>query len=105
MGIGDWGLGIEQTLEVAPRFREDRQLLELTSDGAYLVFMRRRKCEEGEVVFRKGDEADCVYVVASGSFRLIETGIELGAGQMVGEMGLVSEDHARTQGLQCCFRI
>ena len=93
------------------RLREMRRLigrLDRASSGDLSMewlrpFMRRRKCEEGEVVFRKGDEADCVYVVASGSFRLIETGIELGAGQMVGEMGLVSEDHARTQGLQCAL--
>ena len=93
------------------RLREMRRLigrLDRASSGDLSMewlrpFMRRRTCEEGEIVFRKGDEADCVYVVASGSFRLIETGIELGAGQMVGEMGLVSEDHARTQGLQCAL--
>ena len=34
-------LVLEQVLEVAPRFREDRQLLEVTSDGAYLVRVAR----------------------------------------------------------------
>lgn len=34
-------LVLEQMLEVAPRFRKDRQLLELTSDGAYLVRVAR----------------------------------------------------------------
>ncbi|MCC2100520.1 MAG: Crp/Fnr family transcriptional regulator [Hyphomicrobiales bacterium] len=64
-------------------------------------FMRRRAFDAGEVVFRKGDEADCVFVVADGVYRLIETGIEIGVGQMVGEMGLVSDDQTRTQGLEC----
>ena len=64
-------------------------------------FMRRRAFKAGEIVFVKGDEADCVFVVASGAFRLVETKIAIGVGQMVGEMGLVSDDHARTQGLEC----
>ena len=64
-------------------------------------FMRRRAFETGEVVFGKGDAADCVYVAASGAYRLIETNIEIGVGQMVGEMGLVSDTHVRTQGLEC----
>lgn len=64
-------------------------------------FMRRRAFKAGEVVFQKGQEADCVFVVASGVYRLIETGIEIHVGQMVGEMGLVSDDHTRTQGLEC----
>lgn len=64
-------------------------------------FMRRRAYEAGDVVFQKGDEADCVFVVASGAYRLVETGIEIGVGQMVGEMGLVSDTQTRTQGLAC----
>ncbi|MCB1540033.1 MAG: Crp/Fnr family transcriptional regulator [Rhodoblastus sp.] len=64
-------------------------------------FMRRRAFEAGEVVFRKGDAADCVFVVASGSFRLIESSMPVGVAQMVGEMGLVSDTHVRTQGLEC----
>jgi hypothetical protein len=34
-------LVLEQVLEMAPRFREDRQVLEVTSDGAYLVRVAR----------------------------------------------------------------
>ena len=64
-------------------------------------FMRRRAFKAGDVVFRKGDEADCVFVAASGAYRLIETEIAIGVGQMVGEMGLVSDDQTRTQGLEC----
>ena len=64
-------------------------------------FMRRRECRTGEVIFRKGDEADCVFVVVSGAFRLMETGIGIAVGHMVGEMGLLSDDHLRTQGLEC----
>ncbi|MFV0280610.1 MAG: Crp/Fnr family transcriptional regulator [Rhodoblastus sp.] len=64
-------------------------------------FMRRRACVAGETIFCKGEEADCVFVVSSGAFRLIETGMSVGVGQIVGEMGLVSDNNARTQGLAC----
>ncbi|MFT4097140.1 MAG: Crp/Fnr family transcriptional regulator [Rhodoblastus sp.] len=64
-------------------------------------FMRRRAFKNGDVVFARGDAADCVFVVASGAFRLIETEIDVHVGQMVGEMGLVSDNQTRTQGLAC----
>lgn len=91
------------------RLREMKRLLarlERASSGDLSMdwlrpFMRRRACAAGETVFRKGDTADCVFVVASGAFQLIETHIDIGVGQIVGEMGLVSDDHARTQGLAC----
>lgn len=64
-------------------------------------FMRRRAFKAGEIVFARGEAADCVFVAASGGYRLIETGIEIHVGQMVGEMGLLSDNQTRTQGLIC----
>lgn len=64
-------------------------------------FMRRRAFKAGEIVFARGEAADCVFVTASGGYRLIETGIEIHVGQMVGEMGLLSDNQTRTQGLIC----
>lgn len=55
----------------------------------------------GTVLFRQGDTADVMYYIESGRFRLIEAGLELGAGQIVGELGLVAPDSKRTQGLEC----
>jgi len=64
-------------------------------------FMSRREVKAGDVVFVRGDVADCMYLIGSGRYRLIESGIELGCGQMVGEMGLLTEGNARTQGFEC----
>lgn len=64
-------------------------------------FMKDRPASTGEVVFRKGDDADSLFVIAHGKFRLMESGIVLGRGDIVGELGLVTDDNKRTQGLQC----
>jgi CRP/FNR family transcriptional regulator, cyclic AMP receptor protein len=64
-------------------------------------FMSRQAASAGEVIFSRGDVADRMYLIGSGRYRLIESGIELGIGQMVGEMGLLTEGNARTQGFEC----
>jgi len=67
-------------------------------------FAARQKVAAGEVLFRKGDAAEAMFYIDSGRFRLIEAGIELTAGQIVGELGLVAPGNARTQGLECIER-
>jgi hypothetical protein len=64
-------------------------------------FMARRKVRAGDFLFRKGDEADALYYTVFGRFRLVETGIELEPGQVVGELALVAPDKKRTQSLAC----
>src|SRR5215813_6993409 len=49
-------------------------------------FMARKRFAVGDVLFRKGDEADALFYTISGSFRLKETGIVIPAGQVVGEL-------------------
>lgn len=60
-----------------------------------------RDCEAGERIFAKGDKADVMYYVLSGRYRLVEIGVDLGAGQLVGEMGFVTPDKRRTQTFRC----
>lgn len=62
---------------------------------------RSFRVTDGQVLFRKDDKANAMYCVESGRFRLIESGIELGAHEIVGELGLLSADNRRTQGLVC----
>ncbi len=64
-------------------------------------FMTRRKVDTGEILFAKGDSADCMYYTLSGRYRLKELGIELPQGHVVGEMGFMSPDNKRTQTLEC----
>ena len=64
-------------------------------------FMRERRARAGEVLFHKGDPAAEMFYVISGRFCLRETGIELRAGALVGELGLLAPEQRRTQTLEC----
>jgi CRP-like cAMP-binding protein len=64
-------------------------------------FMSRRRIKNGEVLFRKGDVAEAMYLVDSGHFALSETGMDVPPGTVVGELGLLSPDGRRTQSLVC----
>jgi CRP/FNR family transcriptional regulator, cyclic AMP receptor protein len=55
----------------------------------------------GDVLFRKGEPADRMFFVVSGRCRLVETGVDIVPGAVVGEMALLSLDKSRTQTLQC----
>jgi len=66
-----------------------------------LPHMRRRSFAAGEVLFRKGDPADELVYVAKGRLRLVEIDRPLGAGELVGEVGLFSPDKRRTQTVMC----
>lgn len=63
-------------------------------------YMRSRPVRRGEVLFAKGDPADCLYGALKGRLVLKETGIEILPGQIVGEMGLLSPGNARTGTLE-----
>jgi hypothetical protein len=64
-------------------------------------FMTRHKTRIGEVLFAKGDVANCMFFTISGRYRLKEMDIELLQGQVVGEMGFMSPSNTRTQTLEC----
>jgi CRP-like cAMP-binding protein len=64
-------------------------------------FMGERRVRAGEVLFAKNDDAGEMLYTVAGRFRLRESGIVLGPGQLVGELGLLSPDQRRTQTLEC----
>jgi cyclic nucleotide-binding protein len=64
-------------------------------------FMTKRKYRQGEIVFRKGDSADEMFLVATGQFLVSEIGVELQPGQVFGEMGLLTTGFQRTQSVEC----
>jgi CRP-like cAMP-binding protein len=64
-------------------------------------FTSTRRLGLGDVLFRKGDRADAMFFIVSGSYRLVELGIQLAPGQVVGELGLLAPDQTRTQTLEC----
>jgi len=64
-------------------------------------FMTERKCKAGEMLFYKDEKAESMFYIVSGLFRLVESGIELPVGAIVGELGMLSPSNMRTQSLEC----
>ncbi len=72
--------------------------LDATEIDRIVALARSRRLAAEEVLFRRGDEADCIYVIVRGRVRVVssdESGREvairiLQAGEMFGEVGLFS---------------
>lgn len=63
--------------------------------------MRRRQCRKGEVLFRRGDPANELDLVFSGSVRLRGLAVELGPGKVLGEVGIFAPTHQRMDTAVC----
>jgi hypothetical protein len=66
-----------------------------------MPFMSSRPVASGAVLFRKGDSANELFCITSGRFRISEIGSELGPGALVGELGFLAPDQARTHTIEC----
>ena len=64
-------------------------------------FMTERRCAGGEVLFYKDETADHMLYIVSGRYRLVESGIDVPVGAIVGELGMLSPSNTRTQTLEC----
>jgi len=64
-------------------------------------FTSSRTVNAGDVLFRKGEPADRMFFVVSGLCRLLESGMDITPGAVVGELALLSPGKNRTQTLQC----
>jgi CRP-like cAMP-binding protein len=64
-------------------------------------FMTRRAYKKGEVVFRKGEVADEMFLAAKGKYKVSELNIELRPGHIFGEMGLLTSGFQRTASVEC----
>ena len=111
------GLPVPQVIQTAlakvPLFKglDARQLEELST------LMRRRLLKRGEILWRQGDPADGLYVVASGMLKVTRTDAEGNevvlhlrvAGDTEGEPGIFAADHDRRtevsalQTTECLF--
>jgi hypothetical protein len=60
-----------------------------------MPFMRRRTLTKGDVLFKRGDRATEMYATLSGSIRLVELDVTVGAGNVLGEIGVFGPRHER----------
>jgi CRP/FNR family transcriptional regulator, cyclic AMP receptor protein len=67
-----------------------------------IPFLAKETFRVGQVLFRKGDPATRLYVLDRGSVRLPEIDVSVSdSGDLIGEIGLFSPDHARTTSAIC----
>jgi len=64
-------------------------------------FMNRRIYRCGDVLFRKGQPANEMYLTVTGKFLVSEIGVELPPGRLMGELGFVTPNNRRTQTVEC----
>ena len=64
-------------------------------------YMKRRNYRKGDILFRKGDFADEMFLVGKGKFRVIELDNELRPGEIFGEIGMLTTGYHRTQSVDC----
>ncbi len=66
-----------------------------------LPYMKKKSFKAGEVLFRKGDTAHHMIYIRKGTVRLEELDVTMGAGSLIGEIGLFTEDRKRTATVVC----
>lgn len=85
--------------------RLTRQIREISASRLSLEwlkpFSRRKRVRLGETLFQRGDPADEVLFVLTGRFRAVEADVALGPGDLIGELGLLTRGHRRTQTVVC----
>ncbi len=64
-------------------------------------FMAKRHYRKGDILFAKGEEAHELFCTVTGRYLLLELGIELKPGQVVGELAMLAPDNRRTATLEC----
>ena len=64
-------------------------------------FMTGRHFKKGDILFAKGEPASEMFCTVTGRYRLLELGIELKSGQVVGELAMLAPDNRRTATLEC----
>lgn len=95
-------LNVYRLREMLVLVREVKKSVNSDLSMAWLKpFMTERKCKTGEVLFYKHEKAEEMFYIVSGRYRLVESGIELPVGAIVGELGMLSPSNKRTQTLEC----
>jgi ABC-type multidrug transport system fused ATPase/permease subunit len=64
-------------------------------------FMTERKYRKGDVLFKKNDAANEMFLTVTGKFLVKEINVELPPGRLMGELGFLSPDNKRTATVEC----
>jgi CRP-like cAMP-binding protein len=64
-------------------------------------YMTPRKYRKGDVLFRKGDVGNEMFLTVTGKFLVSEINVEVPPGRIMGELGFVAPKNRRTQTVKC----
>ena len=64
-------------------------------------YMTKRECSAGDQLFRQGDLADELFTIVHGRIRLVELGVTVSDGDVIGEIGMFSAEGQRTATAVC----
>jgi len=64
-------------------------------------YMKARRLKAGSIVFRQGDPADALYLLASGELEWVEIGTRQPPGQLFGEISFFAPDRKRSLTGRC----
>jgi CRP/FNR family cyclic AMP-dependent transcriptional regulator len=96
-------LNIKRLLELRQLIRDIKR----AAEGGFslepmIPFLTKRAFRAGHVLFRRGDRANCLYLLSRGSVRLPEIDVLVKEdGAMIGEIGLFAPAHERTTTAIC----
>ncbi|HEY2395257.1 MAG TPA: Crp/Fnr family transcriptional regulator [Rudaea sp.] len=95
------GLRLVQILSLVRRV-EDASRAAGEADLEWMQMISKdRVIKTGEILFKRGDVANSMYFVLTGRFRINELGVDVGQGEIIGELGLLAPNKARTQSAEC----
>ncbi len=66
-----------------------------------LPYMKKRSFPAGAFLVRRGERADRLYYLSEGEIEVIDYGIKLGPGAIVGEIGVFASEQERTATIRC----
>ena len=66
-----------------------------------LPFMSECRYPRGSFLFKRGDEARDIFYLSEGRARVIELGVDILPGHLVGEIAMFAPDKRRTQSIEC----
>lgn len=93
----------------ALRFYQMKRLIRQVNDAAngdlsldwLKPFTTKRHFDAGTTLFQKGDPASELHFIISGRYRVVERNIDIGAGSVIGELGLLEPGKMRTASIEC----
>lgn len=64
-------------------------------------FMTNRKYRKGDVLFKKGDTANEMFLIVTGMFLVAEINVSIPPGRLMGELGFLTPSNRRTATVEC----